>query len=313
MSGESTHAAITAALDTLAGPAGAVGPSRPVLYVAGDTTADEGPGTAELYRRWLSGQGLSGNTIGQRVRFLERIHREWGTLDRPPFEVAEWLGQFTGWTRKSYLAHLRSVYAFLIETGQAESSPIARYRTPPSPAPNARPLTPEKSAELLEAATGNLYAFLVLGMFAGLRCHEIAKVRGEDVDQGTLRVLGKGGREAVLPTHPVLWEVALRYPRQGYWFPSPLEARDHLDTGYVGRQIREHLRAHDIPDGSAHRLRYSFGTTLARAGVQVRVVQELLRHQSLVTTQRYLAVDDAEKAEAVRRLSGWPRPDGGAR
>lgn len=55
--------------------------------------------------------------------------------------------------------------------------------------------------------------------------------------------------------------------------------------------------------GGIHRLRASFGTTLAKSGVQIHVVRELMRHKSLDTTQRYLAADDEERMAAVLRLN----------
>lgn len=146
-------------------------------------------------------------------------------------------------------------------------------------------------------------AWLLLGSLAGLRCHEIAKVAGEDIDERSLYVLGKGGQEAVLPTHPVLWELAQSYPRRGYWFPSVQQKREFVSTSQVGNKIRVHFRACGIEgEGAVHRLRYSFGTNLARSGAQMRVVQDLMRHKSLETTMRYVAVDSDERIAAMRML-----------
>jgi integrase/recombinase XerD len=255
------------------------------------------------YDDWLTARGLSPNTVSQRVRFAESRLREWGTLDLPGAVVATWLNRQQGWTRRTYLAHFRSVYAWMVDTGQLAASPLAHYRTPPTPAPRPRPLSAAELERVFTGADGSLLAWLMLGFFAGLRAHEIAKVAGQDVTAEAFYVRGKGGQDAVLPTHPELWRLAQSYPRAGYWFPSVQAKREWVSPSQVGNKIRAHFRACGVDQGAVHRLRYSYGTTLARSGVQMRVVQELLRHRSLETTMRYVAVDDAEKRAAMAALS----------
>ncbi|CAN5713427.1 hypothetical protein BH11ACT8_BH11ACT8_12210 [soil metagenome] len=256
----------------------------------------------EPYRRWLVAQGLSTNTIEQRVEFAHSRVRGWGTLDQPAHVVAEWLGLFDGWTKRTYLNHLRSLYTWLVETGEVSRSPVERYRFPRMPPPRANPLSEHQVAAVLSNAAGDLRAWLLLGLFAGLRCHEIAKVRGEDVTENQLFVIGKGGVHAALPTHPVLWSLAQEYPRQGWWFPSNRGAREYVSESQVGNRVRWHFRGHGIDQGAIHRCRHTYGTDLARAGVQPRIVQDLLRHRSLDTTMRYIAVSDPERAAAIRTL-----------
>jgi integrase len=254
------------------------------------------------YAPWLSQQGLARNTIEQRVQFAESRIRAWGTLDQPAHVVTTWLNGFQGWTRRTYLNHLRSLYTWLVETGGVAVSPVGRFRTPAAPPPRPHPLSPHELELAIGTADGDLLAWLLLGYLAGLRCHEIAKVRGEDITETAFYVLGKGGQEAVLPTHPLLWDLAQSYPRQGWWFPSVQARREFVSESQIGNKIRDHFRAIGIESGAVHRLRHSYGTTLARNGVQVRVVQDLMRHASLDTTMRYIEVDSAEKAAAVRTL-----------
>lgn len=262
------------------------------------------PGMESLggYKNWLIAHGLARTTIEQRVEFAQARIREWGTLDQPAHVVVPWLSQFQGWTRRTYLNHLRSVYAWMIETGALEASPVARMRTPPPPPPRPSPLTSEELTAALTAATGDLRAWLLLGYLAGLRCHEIAKIRGEDIDERALYVLGKGGQEAVLPTHELLWQLAQSYPRHGYWFPSPQAKRAFVSESQIGNKVRAHFRSLGIENGSVHRLRHSYGTSLARQGTQIRIVQDLMRHRSLDTTMRYVLVDEEEKRRAVGLL-----------
>jgi integrase len=63
---------------------------------------------------------------------------------------------------------------------------------------------------------------IVLAAFAGLRVHEIAKLRGQEVDADnrTIYVVGKGGRGASIPMHRMVVEIAEAMPRRGWWFPA---------------------------------------------------------------------------------------------
>jgi integrase/recombinase XerD len=138
--------------------------------------------------------------------------------------------------------------------------------------------------------------------------HEIAKVRGEDVDPmaRTLRVTGKGNVTAVLPLHHVLIEAAADMPRKGYWFPGnsrrpglPILPRGVADI--IGRAMD---RA-EIPGGTAHRIRHWYGSTLVGDGADLRTAQTLLRHANLNTTAIYVQVHDVKRVEAIDRLDPW--------
>lgn len=256
------------------------------------------------YVDWMLQQGLAGSTVAQRLKFASWVLRQWGTLDRPASEVVSWLMGYRGWTRRTYYNHLTSIYAYLIEIGEMTVSPLARMKAPTEPIPNPNPLTDAELRRVLAAADLRMQTWLLLGALAGLRAHEIAQVHGRDVGTDTLFVCGKGGQEALLPLHPILREVADNYPPDDWWFPSPHHGRDHVSMSLVSNSIRAHFRACGITGkGATHRLRYSYGTNLARSGANMRVVQDLLRHKRLATTERYIRVEDAERRAAIAALT----------
>ena len=78
--------------------------------------------------------------------------------------------------------------------------------------------------------------------------------------------------------------------------------REVVCTSHIENQLPAHFRGLGIEAGADHRLRHSYGTSLERAGVRPRIIQELMRHQSLETTMRYLAVDDDEKRAGIALL-----------
>lgn len=257
--------------------------------------------TTELvdYRDWMVQRGLAARTVEQRFEFARRVFRSWQGWQGDQHSVRAFLAPYAGHSRRTYYDHFVALFSWLVATGRVCSSPMPDVKRPRKPRPRPRPLSAEDAAASLEAATGDLRAWLLLGRYAGLRAHEIAKFAGEDIDSTSLYVLGKGGQHAVLPTHPVLWDLAQLYPRRGFWFPG----RDggHMTGHNVTMRISRHFQGLGI-DGSSHRNRHLYGTNLLRSGANLRVVQELMRHADLGTTLLYLGVDELEKVEAIRRL-----------
>jgi integrase/recombinase XerD len=254
------------------------------------------------YVEWLAAEGMSAQTIHQRAAFADSRLREWGTFDQDPAFLAGWLSAYDGWTRRTYQVHLRSLYRWLVEAQHLPENPVTRIRSKPTPRCRPTPLSAEELERCLDASQGRLRAWLLLGALAGLRAHEIAKVRGEDVTEQSLRVVGKGGTDCTVPLHPELWSLAQAYPRQGWWFPTHMPGPGHVTGSRVSQEIRALFRQLGIDQGAAHRLRHTYGTTLGRAGVPIRVVQELMRHASLSSTERYLGVDEDEKVAAIALL-----------
>src|SRR5690606_12427458 len=112
----------------------------------------------------------------------------------------------------------------------------------------------------------HLRAWMLLALLAGLRVHEIAKLRGQDIDEACIVVDGKGGQLATIPTHPDLWELAQTYPRHGLWFPSPVRRGEPYTADHISGQVADRFRACGIARGSIHRLRATYGTNLLRNG-----------------------------------------------
>jgi hypothetical protein len=146
---------------------------------------------------------------------------------------------------------------------------------------------------------------ILLAALAGLRVHEIAKVRGEDVDiaSRSLRVTGKGGRTDAVPLHHLLVAASLTMPRRGWWFPAnSRRPGEHLHGKSVSDIIGNAMRRAGIP-GTPHSLRHWYGTNLVASGADLRTAQTLLRHANLQTTAIYVQVADGKRVEAIDRLT----------
>jgi integrase/recombinase XerD len=176
----------------------------------------------------------------------------------------------------------------------------AEVRRPREPDNRPRPLTSREVEFVLGAADQRMKTWLLLALYAGLRSHEIAKISGQDVDERTIYVMGKGRQSAFVPTHPILWTLAQTYPSRGYWFPS-VGKSGHIAATSISHKSSVYFTSLGI-DGALHRCRHVYGSQLLRNGANIRVVQDLLRHKNLSSTAKYTEVDDAERRAAIETL-----------
>jgi site-specific recombinase XerD len=257
------------------------------------------------YERWMRSWDASDRTVESRTTLARARLKAWGTDGFTPTNVQSFLGTpgWSRWTRATYHANLKSFCEYLVAAGHLATTPMEDVRRVSRPRSLPRPLSDAEMAVALEAARahadGRILEWIILARRAGLRCHEIAKFSGQDLTDRGLYVLGKGGKEAVLPIHPEISAMAMRHPGRGHWFPSPYGG--HLQADSLSAAVSKFFTELGI-EGSIHRVRHNFGTDLLRGGNDLRVVQELMRHSSLATTAVYTAVDSDRLASAIGRL-----------
>lgn len=261
-------------------------------------------GLDDLLARWadhMLAEGSSAKTVKTRTSAVRSYARGAdpiaGTVDDARRFLA---GLLTTWTRVTYHASLTRWHAWLVDEGVREDDPMTRIRGPRRPRGSPRPVTQAQLRKALGAATGRTRAYLVLAAYQGLRVHEIAQIRGEDVDDFSLRVIGKGQVAADLPTHPLTWRVALDYPTRGWWFPS-YGTGGHILAESVSRALSRLFTDVGIT-ATAHSCRHYHATELLRSGANIRVVQTSMRHASLTSTALYTAVNEDEVRAAVLGL-----------
>lgn len=176
-----------------------------------------------------------------------------------------------------------------------------------------RPMTQQQLAAVLSSgAYRRTRTMVLLGAYQGFRVHEIAKFRGDhiDLEAGTLQVLGKGGKDRVLPLHPIIRAEAAKYP-DGYWFPGIGDNKDgHISARGVSGVIHQAIRRAGITDPkiTSHSLRHTYATELLNSGADLRTVQELMRHESLATTQIYTQVSGERMRAALNNLPASDLP-----
>jgi hypothetical protein len=143
---------------------------------------------------------------------------------------------------------------------------------------------------------------VLLAAYAGLRVHEIAKFRGRDLDRARRRSpsSGRAGRRPSSPRTTRSSPRRPRTPRRTGGSPQPTAGRSRGRRS--PRRSRRALRAAGV-HATAHQLRHWYATALLEAGVDVRVVMELMRHSSLQSTQIYTRVSAVQRTAAIDRLA----------
>ena len=206
------------------------------------------------------------------------------------------------------LAAVRGFHKFLVREGVARADPAEPVGSPRVPRSLPRALPLEDVERLLAAvpADGAIalrdQAILELLYAAGLRISELTALDVDDLDleERSVRCIGKGTKERIVPLGRVAAESLRRYltqarPGLAKAASGPavfLNARGtRLTRQGCWKLLKKHAAAADLRRRiSPHTLRHSFATHLIDGGADIRVVQELLGHASVSTTQVYTFV-----------------------
>lgn len=252
------------------------------------------------WTRWMVAAGRPASTISLRRYHVHRLAQD---LQRPATQVTvddlvDWLAahEWSSNTRRSYRSSLRSFFGWLQASGYRPDSPA--HLLPPVTPPRAKPRpTPELIfRDALAKASQRERLMVALAGMCGLRRGEVARVRREEVMDDlmgrSLRVVGKGGHQRMVPLPDWLAVELLRCP-DGWVFPSP--SGGHLTPHHVGVLVSRLM-----PRGwTCHTLRHRTATTAYRATLDVVSVQELLGHARLETTRIYVLPPDNGVRAAV--------------
>lgn len=216
------------------------------------------------------------------------------------------------------LSAVKSFYRWLSEREGFDATAVMAARAPKFQKKLPRPLAEDAAQGVIDtldlqsqvpwvAARDQAVVTLLYG--CGLRISEALGLTGADLPLGgSLRIIGKGGKERVVPVIGPAREAVEVYLRI---CPYPTEPDAALFRGVRGgalgpravQKVVEQVRLQlGLPASvTPHAMRHSFATHLLNAGGDLRAIQELLGHASLSTTQAYTAVDTARLMEVYRR------------
>ena len=210
------------------------------------------------------------------------------------------------------LVAIKVFFRFLLAQGLISSDPAGIIESPRLMKGLPEVLDIEEAARLLKSASGRDgirsirdRALLELLYASGLRVSEASGLKVTDLNQeaGFLRCLGKGGKERVVPVgrHALQW--IGKYLQDARPKLKPKDGVRQLFLNRMGKPLsrvsiwmilKQYAKLAGVRRPiTPHTLRHSFATHLLEAGADLRVVQELLGHASIATTQIYTHVDRA--------------------
>jgi integrase/recombinase XerD len=277
---------------------------------------------------------LSGNTLSAYGADMHRfsVFLSERAIDAREFARPDLLDHLTslrdgGLSARSTARHvstLRSFFRFLVREGVLDASPITGVKAPRLGRPLPKYLTLTQVDRLLAAPDGSTpegirdRAMLTIMYASGLRASEVVTLRLQNVDAnaGFLYVLGKGGKERVVPVADVAltalgeYTATARQSFLGKRYSSDLflsRRGKAITRQTLWNRIRRWALAAGIEQRiSPHTLRHSFASHLLAGGADLRAVQAMLGHADIATTQIYTHVTP----ERLRDIHGKHHPRG---
>lgn len=248
----------------------------------------------------LRAAGLSAQTIKSRrykMVHLAALLMPSGPKDVTTEQIVQAFArqQWKPETRKAYRNTISSFFRWLHKSGRRSDDPSLDVPRVKKPHAHPRPCPDRYIAAAMEKATSSEKLMIRLGAECGLRRGEIARVHSDDVVADSagrsLIVRGKGDKQRIVPLPDDLADIIM--DARGYLFPGRFVG--HVEESYIGDHISRLL-----PDGyAAHTLRHRFATTAYAATHDLFVVAELLGHESVETTEHYVAMPDGRLREAT--------------
>ncbi len=281
---------------------------------------------ARRYRTYIRlERGLSENSVESYLRDLKQfahfILRHW---DVPPRKVeSSMIEQYMSWlydqgrkqtSQARILCGIRSFYNYMLMEEQVEASPAEFIDAPKSSRHLPDVLTTAEIDRIIAAVDTTTVkglrdvAMLEVMYSCGLRVSELTALRLSDLffGEGYIRVTGKGDRQRIAPISPTARDRIQIYLEERRKRDTSTDILflnnrgDRLTRVMVFTLLKQAVaRAGITKKISPHTFRHSFATHLMEGGAGIRQVQELLGHQSIVTTEIYTHLDSEQLRRTV--------------
>lgn len=210
-------------------------------------------------------------------------------------------------TRHAYRSDLRVFYDWAVDHELVAKSPAAKVHRVKVPKTMPRPIPSDDVMVALETGSFRVRRMIALGLYAGLRAGEIARLDWSDInlERRTIDVRqGKGMKDRTVRLHPVLREMFA----DGGTGPVFTHAGRQIKAASVSRAIRRHFAELGI-NATAHMLRHTFGTEAARAARgDVVKLKTAMGHASATTTFGYIGLTGDETAFIDDMFDGGTPP-----
>jgi integrase/recombinase XerD len=207
------------------------------------------------------------------------------------------------------LSSIRSFYKYLLRSDKILKSPFGHIKNPKLPHKDADILNQSETVRFLENIACSTYlelrdrAMFELLYSCGMRVSEITNLRLNDIniEEGLIRFIGKGSKERITPIGETAKDVLIRYLTSARSYIEREIKNDYVFLNSRGscisRQgfwkiLKKYAKKQNIVKNLyPHIFRHSFATHLLEEGADLRIVQELLGHSSISTTEIYTNLD----------------------
>lgn len=218
-------------------------------------------------------------------------------------------------SRARKISSLRTFYKYLCKQAVISENPTLYLEPPKSRKTLPVYLTLDEASKLLGSVDGKFkerdYAVITLFLNCGLRLSELVGINLSNISDRNLRVLGKGGKERTLYLNDACVAALNAYLAVRAQTPAKAGHEQALflsnrGTRICNRQVENIVKKFLTVSGldsekySVHKLRHTAATLMHQNGVDVRVLQEVLGHENLGTTQIYTHLSNTEVREALK-------------
>ena len=275
------------------------------------------------YNRYLRiERAMSQNTVASYCSDVERFMDSYqGRIENADSEdIEQYIGSRKDLTARSQarvISSLRSFYDWLVQEGMITDNPCDNVDAPKIGRNIPDVLSEEEVSRLMDVVDTSTWfglrdrAILEVMYGCGLRVSEAVnlKISGLFLDEGFIRIIGKGNKERLIPIGDMAIEALLMY-LEARILPADRASEDIVFLNRYGRPlsrismfkiIRSLAQLAGIRrDISPHIFRHSFATHLIEHGADLRVVQEMLGHEDISTTEIYTHVDSSRWQAEIR-------------
>ena len=275
------------------------------------------------YNRYLRiERAMSQNTVASYCSDVKRFMDYYeGRIENADAEDIEKYigtrGDLTARSQARLISALRSFYDWLVQEGMLSDNPCDNVDAPKIGRHIPDVLSEEEVSRLLDAVDTSTWlglrdrAILEVMYGCGLRVSEAVnlKISGLFLDEGFIRIVGKGDKERLIPIGDMATEALLSY-LEARILPADRASEDIVFLNRYGRQLSRISMFKTIKslaqlvgiqrEISPHIFRHSFATHLIEHGADLRVVQEMLGHEDISTTEIYTHVDSSKWQAEIR-------------
>lgn len=268
------------------------------------------------YKRYLIiERAMSQNTVASYCSDVEKFLAAYGSRpeDAGPDDIVDYLSSRTQISERSQarlVSSLRSFFDWMVKEGHITDNPCDRVDSPKLGHYLPNVLSEEEIDRIIGSVDTSSWqgkrdrAILEVMYGCGLRVSEASGLRLSSLflEQGFIRIIGKGNKERLTPIGEMAADALTTYIEDRP-IPASKDADDLVFLNRFGKAISrislfKIVKKHTLAAGvtkevSPHTFRHSFATHLIEHGADLRVVQEMLGHENIATTEIYTHVDSS--------------------